>query len=413
MNGMSQVLCMVLAGGTGDRLSPLTLARSKPGIPFAGKYRIIDFVMSNLINSGAQKIHVLTQYRFQSVKTQIEKAFPSTPYGHYITTEPVQQKTGVKWFEGTADAILENWDITRNYNFETMAIFAADHIYTMNVEQMYLVHNEKKSDFTICVMPYRVEEAAGQLGVLEVDEEFRVIGFKEKPDLEDVKEIPGRPGWCLASMGNYLANTSRLLDVLIEDSKDSGSKHDFGKNIIPLMLEKAYNIFVYNYPDNTIIGKDVVSWDDVGTFSSYWKTNIEAAKIKPPINLKNPYWPIITVSTANLDSAKFCENPRINDSIIGDGCIVNDCTILESVLSPNVRVEDGASIEESIIFSRNSIGRGVRLKKVIIDKDVHIPEGTVLGPHMDFPEDHPIKKRDGVLVVPKGCDLRRFNLNQY
>jgi len=404
MSRIEKVMGIILAGGLGERLRPLTGERAKPGVPFGGNYRIIDFVMNNFINSGIKNIKVLTQTRSQSVKQHIERLYPSSPlYGHFIDTVPAQQKSGQKWYEGTADAVYQNLDLFQVSGFETAAIFAGDHVFTMDIRQMLNFHSSKKANFTICAIPFPVEKAASQLGVIEVDENYRVIGFEEKPKIP--KEIPGMSGMCFASMGNYLGNIKIISDILVEDSKNEKSGHDFGKNVIPLMIKKGLNIFAYNFNKNKIVGQNNNYWRDVGTIKAYWEANMDLKEIKPEINLFNTKnWPIRTFPDS-LPPFKCGLNPQLNNNLIGSGCIINGCKIFESVLSQSILVEKRSKIIDSIIFSGVKIGEDVEIYKTIIDKDVVIPSGVKLNPSIYLDDNSPIKIIDGILIIPKGCNL--------
>lgn len=404
MRQTNEVIGIILAGGLGERLRPLTNERAKPGVPFGGNYRIIDFVTNSLINSGIKNIKVLTQTRSQSVKQHIERLYPSNPlYGNFIDTVPAQQKSGQRWYEGTADAVYQNLDLINFGAFQTTAIFAGDHIFTIDVRQMLKFHNKKRSVFTICAIPFSVEKAAGQFGIIEVDKNYRVIGFEEKPD--NPKEIPNMPGMCLASMGNYLAEIPILSGILEEDSNDSGSSHDFGKNIIPLMIKKGMAIFAYNFNNNSIPGQTNNYWRDVGTINAYWEASMDLRNIKPEINLFNTRnWPIRTFPNY-LPPFKAGLNPQINNVLIGNGCVVNGCRIFGSVLSQLVFVEKGTEIIDSIIFSGCTIGENVNIKKCIIDKDVSISNGVAIGYDCAHDEARGLSVIDGITVIPKGFKL--------
>lgn len=401
MNHAESLIGIVLAGGLGKRLMPLTTKRAKPGVPFGGNFRIIDFVMNNFINSGIKNIKVLTQFRSQSVKRHIEKLYPSSPlYCHFIETVPAQQKSGSRWYDGTADAVFQNMDMFQIDKFETAAIFAGDHIFTMDIRQMLEFHNKKKSIFTICAIPFSTEIAAGQLGVIEVDSSNRVVGFEEKPEIP--KEIPGMPGMCFASMGNYLGNISILSNLLTEDACNTNSSHDFGKDLIPMMVRAGMPIFAYNFNNNKIVGQDKNYWRDVGTIKSYWEANMDLRNIKPEVNLFNvSNWPIRT-SPNSLPPFKSGLNPKLNNVLIGNGCITNGCKIFGSVLGQLVFVESNSELVDSIIFDNVKIGRNVNLRKCIVDKDVVIPDNIDIGYSEKDDLSRGFSVADNITVIPKG-----------
>ncbi len=400
MKDIRNVIGIILAGGKGERLSPLTAHRAKPGVPFGGKYRIIDFVMNSFINSGIQNIKVLIQFKSQPLKQHIDRLYPSSPlYGHYIDTVSAQQKVGEEWYEGTADAVYQNLDILEAADFGAAAIFAGDHIFVMDVSQMYEFHCKKESEFTIAAIAVPVEQAAGQFGVIEVDRRNRVIGFEEKP--EKPKEIPGRPGLCFASMGNYIADIPVLSGLLQEDAQNPDSKHDFGKNIIPMMLARSMPVYAYDFNSNLIEGQRRIYWRDVGTVRAYWEANMDLCRIEPEINLYNRTWPIRTFPD-NAPPAKFIFHPDLDNHIISGGCIVSGARVHGSVLGQWVRVEQGANIVDSVIFPEVTVGAGVQLNTCIIDKKVNIPPGTRIGFSQADDEARGFSVVDGITVVPKG-----------
>ncbi|MDA3839982.1 MAG: sugar phosphate nucleotidyltransferase [Patescibacteria group bacterium] len=400
---MKEVLGIVLAGGYGTRLRSLTAHRAKPGVPFAGNLRIIDFVMWNLLHSGIYHIWVLTQFRSQSVASHITNNYVMSRFlGHFIEPVPAQQKDGEKWYEGTADAVNQNITMFKSGEFKLAAIFSSDHIFTMDVSQMVEYHEEKESDFTISAMPYTSESAVGQFGVVEVDENFRVTGFTEKPEsLDLVKEIPGMPGMCLVSMGNYIADIEGLSEILAIDSLDETSKHDFGKDVIPYMVDAGVKVFVYNFDDNKIKGKDKNFWKDVGTLKAYYDACLDMAMIMPEIDLYNKHWPIKSFSSG-FPGAKGGLKAGSYNNIICNGCITNECLIYHSVLSPGVIVETESYINDSILFQGVSIGRDCKIKNTIIDKHVFIPDGTTIGYSEEEDNARDFWVEDGITLVPTG-----------
>jgi glucose-1-phosphate adenylyltransferase len=401
---------MVLAGGEGRRLAPLTLERAKPAVPFGGRYRIIDMVLSNLVNSGLVRIKVLTQYKSASLEEHVARAWRLSPIlDNYIETIPAQQRTGLSWFKGSADAVWQCFHVIADAEPEYVAIFGGDHIYKMDVRLMLDRHFETEADLTVAAIPVPREEAT-QFGVLEVDADGRVLSFVEKP--RDPPEMPSRPGWSLASMGNYVFGRKVLEDELRRDQALDDSAHDFGKSILPSMVESGKRVFIFDFANNDIPGEGAVSyWRDIGTIKSYFDAHMDLVNIKPEFNLYNRLWPIRTgmsfdppakfvfsdQSTARVGSA--------TDSLVSDGCIISGGQISRSVLSAGVRVNSFAQVEQCVLMERVQVGRHARLRKVIVDKDVEIPQGMQIG--FDLNED---RKRftvteDGIVVIPKRARL--------
>lgn len=405
MTGLKNVVGVVLAGGKGERLFPLTKFRSKPAVPFGGKYRILDFVMNSFVNSGIKNIKILVQAKSQSLIQHIQHLYPSVPnYGYFVDSVPAQQMIGEGWYEGTADAVYQNLDRLRNKNFTIAAIFSGDHVFCIDVEQMYAFHLKKKSEFTICAIPFSVEIAAGQFGIIEVDESGRVIGFEEKP--LNPKEIPGKPGMCFASMGNYLANIPCLSQFLYEDANDASSRHDFGENVIPTMLKAGEAVYAYDFSENKIKGQTNIYWRDVGTIYAYWDANMDLRTIDPKLNLYNVHnWPIRTFPDY-APPYKQGLKPIGNDNLISGGCITNGTNISGSVLSSFVKVEKNSSIVDSVIFSGVSIGENAHIQKCIIDKGVIIPSRARIGFSQKDDEERGFHVKDGITVVPFGAIIK-------
>ena len=397
---MREVMGIILAGGVGERLKPLTALRAKPAVPFGGKYRIVDFVLNNFINSGINNIKILVQTLSQPLINHISNLWPSVPvYNFFVHSIPAQKRVSDDWYKSTADAVYQNLNIFRdNPQYTRVAIFSGDHIFKMDVSQLDRYHLEKESDFTISSMVIKTEDA-GRFGIIEVDEQRRIMGFEEKP--KSPKEIPGNPGFCLTSMGNYLAEIPILMEILHEDSKMEGSSHDFGKNVIPLMLKKGLRMFAYDFADNRVPGEDNVYWRDVGTIRSYWEANMDLVSIKPALNLYNELWPVKT-SPDFTPPAKFVFRQSLVDNVImSGGCIVTQAEISNSVLSKRVRVEKEASIRESVIFAGVTIGEGAKIQRAIIDKNVKVPPSTQIGFSKEQDESRGFKVTDGITVIPR------------
>jgi len=399
MVDMRGVIAMVLAGGRGERLMPLTAERAKPSVPIAGKYRIIDFIMNSLVNSNLNEIRVLIQFKSQPLYRHISSLYTTAPlHNKFIEPVPAQMRVGQGWYSGTADAVYQNTYMLEDFGFEVAAIFSGDHIFVVDVAQMYEYHCQREASFTIAAIPTPVEHAANQLGVIVVDDQDRIIGFEEKPS--QPKEIPGKPGWCYASMGNYLADIPILVDLLKEDAQNENSEHDFGKNVIPMMLERGLAVYAYNFHDNKIEGQDKPYWRDLGTIASYHAANMDVCSVNPDFNLYNRMWPLRSPAD-NSPPHKGGLNSRLDNYLISGGCIINHSEIYSSVLSPFVRVE-GAQVIESVVFANATIGPGARLNRCIIDKYVSIPPGTLIGFSKEDDEARGFTVVDGITVVPKG-----------
>jgi len=405
------VLSLVLAGGEGRRLWPLTADRAKPAVPMAGRYRLIDFVLSNLVNSGLLQIKVLTQYKSDSLNTHIARGWRLPAFlDLYVEVVPAQQRTGSSWFKGSADAIYQSLNVITDEEPDYVAVFGGDHMYKMDVRQMIDAHISTDADATVAVIPVPVDEARA-FGILEIDDRGKVIAFDEKPI--HPKEMPGRPGWALASMGNYVFTQKLLLEELARDASGD-SAHDFGRNILPEMVARGRDVFAYDFSTNEVPGSHPNErgyWRDVGTISAYWKANMDLVKVVPDFDLYNPRWPIRTW-TRPLPPAKFVfadpgdgsGHARMGiatDSLVSEGCIVSGGRIDRTVLSPQVRVNSFAYVEESMILDGVDIGRHCRIRRAIIDKGVRVPANTEIGydPEADARR---FTVSDGIVVVPKG-----------
>jgi glucose-1-phosphate adenylyltransferase len=397
---MNELLGIILAGGAGERLKPLTTARAKPAVPFGGKYRIIDFVLNNFINSGMQNIKILVQSLSQPLINHVNKLWPSVPvYNYYVQAIPAQKRISEDWYKSTADAVYQNMNVfSDNPQYKRVAIFSGDHIFKMDVSQLDRYHQEKGSDFTISSMVIKAEEAC-RFGILEVDAQNRVIGFEEKP--VQPKEIPGKPGYCLTSMGIYLADISTLIDILNEDANNEASTHDFGNDVIPFMLKNGTRVFAYDFAENNVPGEEQIYWRDVGTIRAYWEANMDLVSIKPELNLYNDLWPIKTTPDFTPPAKCVFRQSLVDNSIMSGGCIVTEAILSNSVLSQRVRVEKGALVCESVIFSGVSIGEGAKIRKTIIDKNVQVPPFTQIGYSREEDEARGFKFSEGITVVPK------------
>lgn len=404
------ILSMVLAGGMGERLFPLTRDRAKPAVPYGGRYRIIDFVLNNLVNSGLRKIKVLTQFKSNSLIEHIIRTWRLTfEIGEFVDPVPAQMRRGPHWFRGTADAVYQNLNLIFDEEPQHVCIFGGDHIYTMDVNPMLSFHLEGGRDLTIAAFPVPIAEAS-RYGVLEVDAQGRVVGFEEKP--KEPKPLPSEPAFALASMGNYVFRARFLTEALEHDALQD-TTHDFGKTIIPAALKGGANLFAYDYSTNRVPGEEDLApyWRDVGTVDSYWDASMDLIAVTPPLNLYNPKWPIRS-HALQLPPAKFVFADAVSqrvglatDSMVAAGCIISGGTINRSILFPRVRVNSFSHIEECVLMDGVEVGRHARLRRVIADKGVHIPAKVQIG--FDEEED---RRRfhvsdGGVVVLPKGTNI--------
>jgi glucose-1-phosphate adenylyltransferase len=404
------ILSMVLAGGTGERLFPLTRDRAKPAVPYGGRYRIIDFVLNNLVNSGFRKIKVLTQFKSNSLIEHIIRTWRLTSdIGEYVDPVPAQMRRGPHWFRGTADAVFQNLNLIFDEEPRHVCIFGGDHIYTMDVKPMLGFHLDGDRDLTIAAFPVPLAEAP-RFGILEVDATGRVVGFEEKPKAP--KSLPSRPDLALASMGNYIFRANFLIEALEHDALQDTS-HDFGKTIIPAALKGGARIFAWDFSTSRVPGEEELApyWRDVGTVDSYWDASMDLISVSPPLNLYNTKWPIKS-HAQQLPPAKFvfadAASQRIGlatDSMVSAGCIISGGTINRSILFPRVRVNSYSHIEECVLMDGVEVGRYARLRRVIADKGVHIPPRIEIG--FDEEEDRRrfhVSDR-GVVVLPKGTEI--------
>lgn len=405
-------LVMILAGGEGKRLYPLTRDRAKPAVPFGGRYRIIDFVINNFINSGFFKIKILTQYKSDSLNKHITRGWPlSAIVDQYVDLIPAQMRTDGHWYRGTADAVFQNLNQIIDENPDNVCVFGGDHIYKMDVAQMLKFHQKRKSDLTISAIPVPMEQAH-EYGIIEVDENWRLTGFIEKPDFKP-KCIPNKPDWCLASMGNYIFKTNVLKEELETDAQNEHSTHDFGKNIIPKMLEEGKKIYIYDFAQNEFAGiaeSEQGYWRDVGTVDAYWQANMDLLDYQPELNLYSKEWPLRTFNY-NCPPAKFIwdEKERIGmatNSMVSEGCVISGGSLSRCILSPNVKINSFSNIVNSILMEDVSVGRHCEIRKAIIDKNVDIPANTQIGLNKEDDEARGFYvSPGGVTVVPKGAKL--------
>ncbi|MGQ0569961.1 MAG: glucose-1-phosphate adenylyltransferase [Armatimonadota bacterium] len=395
-----RILAFILAGGRGERLHPLTRERGKPAVPFGGKYRIIDFVLSNFVNSGIHSIYALVQYKAQSLIEHLRMGwrFGGLP-DHFVIAVPPQMRWGESWYRGTADAIYQNLNLLRDFNPDIVMIFGADHIYRMDINQMLAFHLDRDAQVTVAALPVPIEEASG-FGIIESDDDGRILGFEEKPAAP--RPMRSDPARALSSMGNYIFNRDILVETLIEDARRS-TDHDFGRTIIPELYPYA-GVFAYDFLANEAPGTKAYEeqgyWRDVGTIAAYWQAHMDLLGATPLFDLDNPQWPILT-APYNGPAVHFIAG-EVSDSLIGEGSRVDRAKVRRSILGRGVKVADGALIEESIVMDHAMIGHGARLQRTIVDRYNVIADRDAIG--VDLVRDAQLYQVDpsGIVVLPRG-----------
>ncbi len=392
---------MIMAGGKGERLHPLTRERSKPAVPFGGRHRIVDFVLSNFVNSDLLSLYILVQYKSQSLIEHVRLAWRTSGIlpDAFVAIVPPQMRTGAAWYRGTADAVLQNLNLVDDFAPDVVAVFGSDHIYRMDVDQMLAFHLASGAGVTVAARPVPLGEAS-QFGVLAVDRQGRVTHFEEKP--ERPAAMPGDPGHALASMGNYLFNRAMLTDALVADARRS-TEHDFGRTIIPELVP-AGHVYAYDFQQNEVPGvkpyEEPGYWRDVGTIEAYWHAHMDLLGEAPRFDLDNRDWPILTGQQPG-PPARFIGSD-VDDAHISEGALIKRATIRHSILGRNVWVNEGAVIEDSIIMDHTTVGKGARLRRAIVDRFNIIPADTEIG------FDEAVDRRrwhadpSGLVVVPRG-----------
>jgi glucose-1-phosphate adenylyltransferase len=402
---MKKVLAMILAGGKGERLYPLTKDRTKPAVPFGGIYRIIDFTLSNCVNSNIRRIHVLTQYKSISLNRHVQLGWNLfiSQLGEFISLIPAQQRLDESWYKGTADAVFQNFYTLQQERPDLVLILSGDHVYKMDYNEMIRYHLEKEAALTVGTIQMP-RSTSREFGVIEVDPDYRVIGFQEKP--EDPRTLPENPEAILASMGIYVFNTEVLVRRLIQDAKRKGSSHDFGRDVIPSMVTRD-KVYAFNFWDEERM--EPKYWRDVGTLDAYWEANMDLVSITPQFNLYDFQWPIHTYYTPfppakTLHSGAGGTGVAVN-SILSGGCIVNGGRIEHSILGPNVQIHTDAEVMDSIILEGVSIGPRARIRRTIIDKGITVPEGMEIGFNLGKDRKRFTVTDTDIVVVPKGMRL--------
>jgi len=410
-----RVLGLVLAGGRGQRLQPLTEYRSKPAVPFGGIYRLIDFVLSNFVGSGVKSIYVLTQFKSQSLIEHLHRAWTGTHLlpGNFIIAVPAQMQTpGEVWYQGTADSVFQNLNLVRETKPDLVCVFGSDHIYFMDISQMLRAHVKSEADVTIAAIP-RPKREAQQFGVVDADASGRVVAFHEK--VPDAPTIPGDPARCRVSMGNYVFNGAILEQVLVEDAAAADSSHDFGRDVLPGMVARGRRVFAYDFESNRVPGRPEnqpnTYWRDVGTIDAYYEANLDLKDPVPQLDLYNREWPVHTTAS-NSPPAKLVPDERgrvaqVRRSILGSGTVVSGGEVTDSVIGRNVRVLGGAKVEESIVMDGVVIEADCFVHRAILDKDVRVAAGGRIGG--DAAADRRrgwTVTESGITVVPKIAVVR-------
>ncbi len=401
---LEDTICMLLAGGQGSRLYPLTSDRAKPSVPFGGKFRIIDFTLSNCLHSGIRRVLILTQYKSHSLQKHLRDAWSifSPELGEYITALPPQMRTGDSWYSGTADAIYQNNFLLERSDAKHVLILSGDHIYRMDYAAMMQRHLELGADLTVACMQVPLNEAHA-FGIMTIDDSDRIVAFEEKPS--NCKAMPNDPKHALASMGIYIFNREVLAEQLSLDNADGASANDFGHDILPKMI-KSHRVASYHFGSSTGRVSQDRYWRDVGTIDSYYTANMDLLLPQPPLNLYQDSWPIRTYQgqhpPARVVTTDDQATSKIRNSILGSGSMVFGASIKESILSANVKVENGAQLESSILFDNVQVGAGAKLRKCIVDKHVVIPAGMEIGYNQALDEQRFTVSSNGVVVVPKG-----------
>jgi glucose-1-phosphate adenylyltransferase len=403
----TKVLGIIMAGGEGRRLFPLTRDRAKPAVPFGGKYRIIDFVLSNFVNSEIYTIYVLVQYKSQSLIEHLQANWRFSgllPNQFFLSLVPAQMRMGQTWYQGNADAVYQNLHLIRSFKPDLVAVFGADHIYRMDIRQMVTYHQEQGAQVTIAAIPVPVDEASA-FGVLQVDTRGRITGFQEKPAV--TTPIPGDPHHCLGSMGNYLFSTATLIELLEQNAMQEDTSHDFGRDIIPPLIHQM-PVYAYDLRYNRIPGEAEGAppyWRDVGTLDAYYDANIDLRDVTPQLNLYNPHWPI-QAGASILPPAKFLFNDWNRrgialQSVLSEGCIISGGFVIDSVLGRNVVVHSHSQVEWSVLLDNCHIHRHARVRRAIIDKNVEVPEGEEVGWNLERDQQRFTVTECGVVVIPK------------
>ena len=408
---MPRTVVMVMAGGKGSRLGPLTVHRSKPAVPFGGRYRIIDFVLSNFVNSGYRHIYVLTQYMASSLIRHLNDNWRMSGFDEFIEVVPAQMREGEHWYRGTADSVGQNLNLIRDLGPETVAVFGGDHVYAFAIDQMEEFHLRKQAHLTVAAYPVPREEAS-EYGVIKVDADWRIVDFQEKPD--NPACIPGRPDQSLVSMGNYFFRADVLQDVLLDDASKTSSRHDFGKDIIPLLVNGPAPVYAYDFGTNRLPGDDEESksfWADVGGLETYFRVNMQLRSRLPPLNLYNRRWRFRT-ARRDFPPARFAgygpndPGAHVVDSLVCEGSIVSGSRLDRALVGYDCFIHGRSEVVDSVILSGCDIGAGARLSRVLLDKNCKIGTNVVMGEDEERDRERfPFVTESGLIVLPKGTEV--------
>ncbi|RCU51645.1 MULTISPECIES: glucose-1-phosphate adenylyltransferase [Corallincola] len=406
---MAGILSVILAGGAGTRLYPLTETRTKPAVPFGGGYRLIDFALNNFVNSDLLKIYVLTQFKSQSLNVHLRQAwYLSSLTDHFIDPIPAQMRMGKRWYEGTADAIYQNMRLIEIHDPDQVCIFGSDHIYKMDIRQMIDFHKRRSAQLTVAAIKVPVAEAH-LYGVVQVDEQGRMTGFVEKPQ-NNPPTIPGDPEHVLASMGNYVFDTQTLFAALKADAKEPGSTHDFGLDILT-KLYQTHPVYVYDFASNVIPNEpnSTAYWRDVGTIDSFWQSNMDLLADDPPLDLFNPKWPLRSyhppVPPAKYLDSTDGQRSEVSKSMVASGCVIRGAKVRRCVLGFNVDVQPGTELTDVVFLGDSAIGQNCRISRALIDKDVEIADGVIIGEDLDADKERYKVSPSGIVVIPKGSRI--------
>lgn len=409
---MTQTPILILAGGRGARLGPLTCQRAKPAVPFGGRYRIVDFVLSNVLNSGYRRVYVLTQFMASSLIRHLNLNWQLSGMGEFIEVAPPQMRRGESWYQGTGDAVLQNLHLVDKDQAEHVGVFAGDHVCTFAIDLMEQFHKHSLSDLTVAAMPVPREQAH-RFGVLQVDAQGRIVGFEEKPARPAT--IPGQPDECLISMGNYLFRYGVLKRALQEDALDSASGHDFGADIIPRLVREGYRVHAYDFTENQVPGASASAkpyWRDVGTIDGYFQSNMDLRAPLPPIDVYNHRWRIRT-AVHHYPPARFVRHGAgpaslVEDSLVCEGSIVSSAVVRHSIVGYDCFVHAGAVVHQALVMSGCDVGAGARIRRAVLDKNCSLDPGAEIG--FDAERDRerfPFTSPAGLIVIPKGTHVPR------
>ena len=410
-----QTLAIVLAGGQGSRLLPLTEWRAKPAVPFGGKFRIIDFTLSNCVNSGIRRIGIATQYKAQSLIRHVQRgwSFLDGRFGEFIDLLPAQQRVTAEWYRGTADAVYQNLDIVRRQAPHFVLVLSGDHVYKMDYGRLLAEHARSQADVTVACAEVPLAQSA-QFGIMQVDEQMRIVGFQEKP--ATTPPIPGRPGVALGNMGVYVFNAPFLYEQLVRDAQDKDSKHDFGRDVIPHMVARGYRVRAHDFVTSCVnVARGQAYWRDVGTIDAYWEANMDLVSVVPDLNLYDALWPIWT-HQEQLPPAKFVLGEEhgggsVVDSMVSGGCVMSGCTLRRAMLFSAVRVEEDARVEDSVVLPNVTVGPRAIVKRAVIDRYCKLPADIRIG--VDPEEDRRrffVSEGGTVVVTPEMLGLKVHHL---